>query len=267
MQRISACEGKVRIALVGKYVQLHDAYLSVAEALKHAAIHHGVNLEIDWVDAEAPDLDELLSQADGILVPGGFGGRGIEGKIAATHHARVNGIPFFGICLGMQIAVIEYARSLCGMHGANSSEFDPETPYAVIDLLPEQRAIEERGRHDAPRAPTRCTWWRARARSRPTAARRSSMSATVTGTRSTRACATRSRPPAWWSAVAAPTAASSRWSSSPDHPWFCASQFHPEFKSRPTRPQPLFREFMGAAANRARARDTVSEREPAALGG
>ena len=145
VERISARQGRVRIALVGKYVQLHDAYLSVAEALKHAAIHHGADLEIDWVDAEAPDLDDLLRQADGILVPGGFGGRGIEGKIEATRHARVNRVPFLGICLGMQIAVIEYARHVVGMHGANSSEFDPETPYAVIDLLPEQRAIEERG--------------------------------------------------------------------------------------------------------------------------
>ena len=102
--------------------------------------------EIDWVDAEAPDLDDAArAQADGILVPGGFGGRGIEGKIAATRFARERGVPFLGICLGMQIAVIEYARHVCGMDGANSSEFDPETPYAVIDLLPEQRAIEERG--------------------------------------------------------------------------------------------------------------------------
>jgi glutamine amidotransferase len=103
VERIHACEGKVRIALVGKYVQLHDAYLSVAEALKHAAIHHGVELEIDWVDAEAPDLDELLAKADGVLVPGGFGGRGIEGKIAATRFARERGVPFLGICLGMQL--------------------------------------------------------------------------------------------------------------------------------------------------------------------
>ncbi len=142
---IGACEGRVRIALVGKYVQLHDAYLSVAEALKHAAIHHGVELEIDWVNAEAPDLEELLALADGILVPGGFGGRGVEGKIAATRFARERGVPFLGICLGMQIAVIEFARHVCAMDGANSSEFDPETPYPVIDLLPEQRAIEERG--------------------------------------------------------------------------------------------------------------------------
>jgi CTP synthase len=142
---IGACEGLVRIALVGKYVQLHDAYLSVAEALKHAAIHHGVVLEIDWVDAEAPDLEVQLERADGVLVPGGFGGRGIEGKIAATRFARERSVPFLGICLGMQIAVIEYARHVCAMDGANSSEFDPETPYPVIDLLPEQRAIEERG--------------------------------------------------------------------------------------------------------------------------
>ena len=149
VERIDACEGRVRIALVGKYVQLHDAYLSVAEALKHASIHHGVELDIDWVNAESRDLHERLAAADGVLVPGGFGGRGIEGKIEAARHARENEVPYLGICLGMQIAVIEFARHVCGMDGANSTEFDLETPFAVIDLLPEQRAIEERGRHHA----------------------------------------------------------------------------------------------------------------------
>ena len=138
VERIHACNGKVRIALVGKYVQLHDAYLSVAEALKHASIHHGVELEIDWVDAEAPDLDALLAEADGILVPGGFGGRGIEGKIAATRFAREQRTPFLGICLGMQIAVIEFARDVAGLGHANSTEFDPYTPHPVIDLMPRQ---------------------------------------------------------------------------------------------------------------------------------
>jgi len=266
VQRISSSEGKVRIALVGKYVQLHDAYLSVAEALKHAAIHHGIGLEIDWVDAEAPDLDVLLGQADGILVPGGFGGRGIEGKISATQHARVNGVPFLGICLGMQIAVIEYARHVCGMHGANSSEFDPETPYAVIDLLPEQRVIEERGgtmrlgadpvhlvegtRAFSAYGEQAVIYERHRHRYEVNPGLRDEIEAAglVVSGRS-------------------PNGRLVEVVELPDHPWFCASQFHPEFKSRPTRPQPLFREFMGAAVVRARARDTVSEREHAALGG
>jgi CTP synthase len=266
VERIAACRGRVRIALVGKYVQLHDAYLSVAEALKHAAIHHGADLEIDWVDAEAPDLDSLLHQADGILVPGGFGGRGIEGKIAATAHARVNGVPFLGICLGMQIAVIEYARHVVGMDGANSSEFDPETPYAVIDLLPEQRAIEERGgtmrlgadpvhlvegtRAFAAYGDQAVIYERHRHRYEVNPGLRDQIEAAglVVSGRS-------------------PNGRLVEVVELPDHPWFCASQFHPEFKSRPTRPQPLFREFMGAAVSRARARDEVSEREHASLGG
>jgi CTP synthase len=262
---IGACEGRVRIALVGKYVQLHDAYLSVAEALKHAAIHHGVELEIDWVDAEAPDLEVQLERADGILVPGGFGGRGVEGKIAATRFARERGVPFLGICLGMQIAVIEYARHVCAMDGANSSEFDPETPYPVIDLLPEQRAIEERGGtmrlgadpvHMVPGTRARAAYGdqdviyerhRHRYEVNPALRDEIERAGLVVSGRS-------------------PNGRLVEIVELPEHPWFCASQFHPEFKSRPTRPQPLFREFVGAAGVRAGARETP-ERERAALGG
>jgi CTP synthase len=264
VERIGACEGRVRIALVGKYVQLHDAYLSVAEALKHAAIHHGVELQIDWVDAEDRHLDEALAEVDGILVPGGFGGRGIEGKIAAARFAREREVPFLGICLGMQIAVVEFARHVCGMEGANSSEFDPETPYPVIDLLPEQRAIEERG---------------------GTMRLGADPVHLVEGTRTRAAYGDQAvvyerhrhryevNPAMHEQLVAAGLVISGRSPSErlvevielPGHPWFCASQFHPEFKSRPTRPQPLFREFVGAAAERARAQ--APEREPARLGG
>jgi len=262
---IGACEGQVRIALVGKYVQLHDAYLSVAEALKHAAIHHGVELEIDWVDAEAPDLEALLERADGILVPGGFGGRGVEGKIAATRFARERGVPFLGICLGMQIAVIEYARHVCAMDGANSSEFDPETPYPVIDLLPEQRAIEERGGtmrlgadpvHMVPGTRARAAYGdqdviyerhRHRYEVNPAMREEIERAGLVVSGRS-------------------PNGRLVEIVELPEHPWFCASQFHPEFKSRPTRPQPLFREFVGAAAVHADAREAPA-RERAALGG
>jgi CTP synthase len=265
VERIHACEGKVRIALVGKYVQLHDAYLSVAEALKHASIHHGVELEIDWVDAEAPDLDVLLAQADGILVPGGFGGRGIEGKIAATRFARERRTPFLGICLGMQIAVIEFARHVCAMDGANSSEADPETPYPVIDLLPEQRAVEERGGtmrlgadpvHLVEGTRTRAAYadqavvyerHRHRYEVNPSMHEELESAGLVFSGRS-------------------PNGRLVEVIELPDHPWFCASQFHPEFKSRPTRPQPLFREFMGAAAELARSREGAS-REHAPLNG
>ncbi len=157
---IGACEGRVRIALVGKYVQLHDAYLSVAEALKHAAIHHGVELEIDWVDAEAPELDELLQKADGVLVPGGFGGRGVEGKIAATRFARERGVPFLGICLGMQMACIEGARAggvdvykRQRLRDGRRQLQRVRPRDALPGHRPPARAARHRGarRHDAPR--------------------------------------------------------------------------------------------------------------------
>ena len=268
VESIGACKGEVRIALVGKYVQLHDAYLSVAEALKHAAIHHGAELSIDWVDAEDRHLEEKLERVDGILVPGGFGGRGIEGKIQAARFARERGTPYLGICLGMQIAVIEFARHVCGLEGANSSEFDPETPYAVIDLLPEQRAIEERGGtmrlgadpvHLVEGTRTRAAYddqaviyERHRHRYEVNPALRDQLEdagLVISGH--------------------SPNERLVEVIELPEHPWFCASQFHPEFKSRPTRPQPLFREFVGAAAARAqeRAGEPGREREPARLGG
>ena len=140
---------KVKIAVVGKYVELHDAYISIAEALKHAAVANEAELEIKWVNSEKMEEDnnveEMLKDVDGILVPGGFGNRGIEGKIMAVKYARENKIPFFGICLGMQCAVIEYARHMCGMEGANSAEFAPETQYPVIDLMPDQVDVEDMG--------------------------------------------------------------------------------------------------------------------------
>ena len=148
VEKVHAKSGTVRIALVGKYVQLQDAYLSVVEALRHAGIHHGRDVEIVWVDAETLRPEEIRSQlaaADGILVPGGFGVRGIEGKILAVQYARENNVPFLGICLGLQVATVEFARHVGGMIGANSAEFDPSTPYAVIDLLPEQKDLEDKG--------------------------------------------------------------------------------------------------------------------------
>ncbi|MDX6545622.1 MAG: synthase, partial [Gaiellales bacterium] len=142
VERLHEAEGVVRIAIVGKYVQLQDAYLSVVEALNHSAIHHGTHLEIIWVVAETVSKEESvrkLQEADGVLIPGGFGIRGIEGKIAAARFARENQVPYLGVCLGMQVAVVEFARHVVGLDGANSSEFDPETPYPVVDLLPEQK--------------------------------------------------------------------------------------------------------------------------------
>ena len=149
-RRADEAEGTVRIALVGKYVQLEDAYKSVIEALKHGGWHHGVNVEVDLVSSEELDT-EALESADGILIPGGFGERGIEGKVAASRYAREHGVPFLGICLGMQMAVVDYARHVCDMEGANSAEFDPETPYPVVDLLPGAEGGHRPRRDDAPR--------------------------------------------------------------------------------------------------------------------
>jgi CTP synthase len=248
VDRIKSATGVVRIALVGKYVQLQDAYLSVVEALRHAAIHHGRNLEIIWVDAETLRQEEITSRlqaADGILVPGGFGIRGIEGKIMAVRYARENDVPYLGLCLGLQIAVAEFARHVAGMEGANSSEFDPATAYPVIDLLPEQKEVCDMGgtmRLGA--SPTRLVpgtkthaaygqelvYERHRHRYEVNNVFRSRLveaGLVISGT--------------------TPDERLVELVELPDHPWFVACQFHPEFKSRPTRPHPLFRDFVGAA--------------------
>ena len=248
VERIRARSGVVRIALVGKYVQLQDAYLSVVEALRHAALHHGRDIEVVWVDAEGLRPEEIharLEMADGIFVPGGFGVRGIEGKIMAIEWARENGVPFLGICLGMQVAVVEFARHMAGMERANSSEFDPETPYPVIDLLPEQKDVEDMGgtmRLGA--SPVKIildtkayaaygeevVYERHRHRYEVNNSLRAELEdagLVVSGV--------------------TPDERLVEIIELRDHPWFVASQFHPEFKSRPTRPQPLFRDFVGAA--------------------
>jgi CTP synthase len=251
VRRAGSCEGVTRIALVGKYVKLEDAYKSVIEALHHGGYHHGTNVEVELVNSE--DLDaEALEAADGILIPGGFGERGIEGKIEAARVARERGIPFLGICLGMQIAVAEFARHVAGMEGANSTEFDPETPYPVIDLLPEQKEVSDMGGtmrlgadpvkiHEGTRAretfgePVIYKRHRHRYEVNNILRRRLEDEGLVAGGTS-------------------PDERLVEIVELPDHPFFLASQFHPEFNSRPTRPEPLFRDFVGAAAERARAR-------------
>ncbi len=243
---IARCQGTVRIGLVGKYVALHDAYLSVSEALRHAAIHHGVNLEIDWIDSDDDDLIELLGKVDGILVPGGFGSRGIEGKITAVKYAREHDIPFLGVCLGMQIAIIEYARHVAGMHGANSREFDPETPFPVIDLLPEQRGIEDRGgtmRLGAdPVALVEGTGGRACYGDRDVIYERHRHRYEVNP-----ALRTQLEDAGLVVCGQSPNARLVEMIELPNLRWFRASQFHPEFKSRPSKPAPLFRDFVAAA--------------------
>jgi CTP synthase len=246
----------VRIAIVGKYVQLEDAYLSVSEALRHSGYLHGGRIEIDWVDSETL-VDEdtalaVLGGADGILVPGGFGGRGIEGKIRAVQIAREGRIPYLGICLGMQIAVCEFARHVAGMEGANSTEFDIETEWPVIDLLPEQKEVSDLGGtmrlgadpiklHGDTRAreayDEAVVYERHRHRYEVSISLRKRLEAAglvVSGT--------------------SPDERLVEIIELNDHPFFVASQFHPEFKSRPERPSPLFREFVAAALDRARER-------------
>ena len=243
---------KVTIAVVGKYVALQDAYISIAESLRHAAVANETELDIHWVNAEEieaddTDMDKIMAGVDGILVPGGFGNRGIEGKIKAIQYAREHKIPFFGICLGMQCAVIEFARHVCGMADANSSEFNPNSTHPVIDLMPEQIDVEDLGGtmrlglYPCKVYPDTLTskaynaeliYERHRHRYEFNNAFREEivgkglvLGGTLPNGRLVEI-------------VELPES---------EHPWFLGAQFHPEFKSRPTNPHPLFRDFVGAA--------------------
>lgn len=243
---------KVTIAVVGKYVALQDAYISITESLRHAAVANEAELDIHWVNAEEieagdTDMAKVMAGVDGILVPGGFGNRGIEGKIKAIQYAREHKIPFFGICLGMQCAVIEFARHVCGMADANSSEFNPNSTHPVIDLMPEQLDVEDLGGtmrlglYPCKVYPDTLTskaynaeliYERHRHRYEFNNAFREKivgkglvLGGTLPNGRLVEI-------------VELPES---------EHPWFLGAQFHPEFKSRPTNPHPLFREFVGAA--------------------
>lgn len=243
---------KVTVAVVGKYVALQDAYISITESLRHAAVANEAELDIHWVNAEEIEADDtdmakVMAGVDGILVPGGFGNRGIEGKIKAIQYAREHKIPFFGICLGMQCAVIEFARHVCGMADANSSEFNPNSTHPVIDLMPEQIDVEDLGGtmrlglYPCKVYPDTLTskaynaeliYERHRHRYEFNNAFREEivgkglvLGGTLPNGRLVEI-------------VELPES---------EHPWFLGAQFHPEFKSRPTNPHPLFREFVGAA--------------------
>jgi CTP synthase len=256
--RIGRLEGEVEIALVGKYVKLQDAYLSVLEALKHGGIHHGCRVRVRWVDSDGMSLEEArqeLEQVDGVLVPGGFGSRGWEGKILACQVAREQRIPYLGICLGMHVAVSEFARNVAGLDGANSTEMDPETPYPVIDLLPEQKEVRDLGgtmRLGASAVELIEGTGVQAAYDEAVVHERHRHRYEVNNIYRERLLEA--------GLVISGTYQSGRLVEIvelPDHPWFVASQFHPEFKSRPTRPAPLFRDFVGAALERAIARETV----------
>jgi CTP synthase len=252
--RIHAEKPSVRVALVGKYVELHDAYLSVAESLSHAAWSHGLDVQIEWVNSEAletrwDEFEPLLASVDAMVVPGGFGGRGIEGKIHAAQFARERQIPYLGLCLGLQVAVIEFARHVAGIPDANSTEFAPEGKNRVIDLMPTQRGIADKG------GTMRLGQW---------------VCCLTPGSRAYEAYgepivferhrhryefnnAYRKRLEAVGMVLSGRSADNKLIEivELKDHPWFVATQFHPEFKSRPTRPHPLFRALIGAAAQRA----------------
>jgi CTP synthase len=270
IQRAEHASRTVKIALVGKYVQLEDAYLSVSEALRHAAALQDSRVQIEWVDSErleegseaqdpegARRMHEVLEQADGILIPGGFGGRGIEGKIVAAKIARERRIPYLGICLGMQIAVAEFARHVAGMEGANSTEFDLETPHPVIDLLPEQKEVADLGGtmrlgadpiklHKGSRAHAiygeAVIYERHRHRYEVNNLLRKRLQSA-----GLRICGT------------SPDERLVEVIELDEHPFFIASQFHPEFKSRPERPAPLFRDFVAAALERCAAGGTAAD--------
>ncbi len=257
VRRVEAATTEVRVGLVGKYVNLPDAYLSVVEALKHGGYQHGAKVVVDWIaseDAEGLLAEGRLHELDGIVVPGGFGVRGVEGKIASVTYAREHKVPFLGLCLGMQCAVIEFARNVCGLAGANSSEFDHATPHPVIDLMDDQREVVDKGgtlrlgAYPAMLAPGSIV--------------REAYGSEVVYERHRHRYEFNPR-------YRRRLEEAGLWASgsSPDdrlvefvelnratHPFFVATQAHPEFKSRPNRPHPLFAGLVGAALARADAR-------------
>ncbi len=264
VDRVHRAVAPVNISIVGKYVTLKDAYLSVIEALKHGGFHHGAKVNMTWIPSDElidANVEEVLSEADGILVPGGFGIRGVEGKVAAIQFARERRIPYLGLCLGLQCAVIEFARNVCGLEGANSSEFDPSTPHPVIDLLPEQERVVDKGgtmRLGAYPAELLPGSLAERVYGEPVVSERHRHRFEVN--------------PAYHAALQEHGMVLSGLSPDrrlveiielPDHPYFIAGQFHPELKSRPTRPHPLFRDFVGAALARRQGALT----EPLAISG
>ena len=248
VEALRSPEDEVTIALVGKYIQLHDAYISVVEALKHGGISNRVNVNIKWVDSELvteANADEYLSDVDGILVPGGFGDRGIDGKIQAISYARTHNIPYLGLCLGMQLAIVEYARNVLGYSDAHSVELDPSTTHPVIALMPDQNGVEDIG-------------GTLRLGSYPCVLDKSSKAFALYGDET---IYERHRhryevnndyrgllvSHGMKLSGLSPDGRIVEMCELPEHPFFVATQAHPELKSRPNRPHPLFRGFIAAA--------------------
>jgi len=248
VERIKRPKPELRIALVGKYIELPDAYLSVTEAMRHAGWAEERAISIRWIDSERltpDDVEERLAGVAGVLVPGGFGHRGIEGKVLAARYARERGVPYLGLCLGLQCGVIEFARDVVGKRDANSTEFDLFTEAPVIDLMPDQREVEDKG------GSMRLGLYPARLSPGTKAAAAYGTEVIYERHRHRFEVNNQYR-------EALESAGMVISGQSPDgrlveivelrdHPWFVASQFHPEFKSRPDRPHPLFRAFVRAA--------------------
>lgn len=247
VNRVVKPKKRVKVAVVGKYIELQDAYKSIYESLTHAAASADCGTELVLIDAEELEAEEasaLLHDVAGILVPGGFGDRGVEGKIRGTRFARENGVPFLGLCLGMQVATIEFARHVCNLEGANSTEFDPGTPHPVIDLLPSQKNVTEKG------ASMRLGTW-------PTKIAEGTRAFSVYGSpeiterhrhRYEFNMAYREQMTAQGFVISgtSPDGDLVELIELRDHPWFLACQFHPEFQSKPNKPHPLFRGFVTA---------------------
>jgi CTP synthase len=252
VERIKRPKYEVAVAMVGKYMALQDAYISVTEALKHGGIANDAQVELRRVDSEEIEEhgpEKLLDGVHGIVVPGGYGDRGVEGKIMAIRHVRENKIPFLGLCLGMQCAVIEFARTMCGWEDANSAEFDSKTEHPVLDLLPEQEGVTDKG------ATQRLGAYPMRIRP-GTFARKVYGAARTTERHRHRFEVNNDFRPDLEDrglviAGASPDGNLVELIELPDHPFFLGSQYHPEFKSRPNRAHPLFREFVKAALKHA----------------
>lgn len=243
-QKESSVNSRTRIAMVGKYTELHDAYMSVTEALKHAGVYHGTKVDVEFLDSETWD-EEALKRFSGVLIPGGFGSRGIEGKISIIRHARENKIPFFGICLGMQCAVTEFARYVCGIEDANSREIDADCSHPVIDIMADQKAMDKKG-------------GTMRLGAYPCVLKSGSRTKEIYG--NVRKISERHRhrfevnnryleqlsENGLVFSGTSPDGNLVEIVEYPDHPFYIGCQFHPEFKSRPHRPHPLFQAFVEA---------------------